>query len=57
MKKKNLKTMHLRKRLIANMEANRLEALKGGTRAPTELDSVPITICPGQMVCEFNTSA
>lgn len=57
MKKKNLKTMHLRKRLIANMETNYLEALKGGTRAPTELDSVPITICPGQMVCEFNTSA
>jgi hypothetical protein len=56
MKKKNLKTMYLRKRLIANIKANYLDALKGGTRSPTELDSVPITICPGYMFCEFNTS-
>ena len=56
MKKKSLKTMHLRKRLIANMETNCLKALKGGTRPVSDLDSVPITICPGYMFCEYNTS-
>ncbi|WP_430410520.1 hypothetical protein [Kordia sp.] len=57
MKTKNLKTMYLRKRLIANMEANQLEALKGGTRpGSNKFDSVDLTICPGQMVCEFNIS-
>lgn len=55
MKKKNLNTMHLRKRLIANMEINRLEALKGGTRSlDTQLNSVDYTICPGQMHCVHN---
>lgn len=58
MKKKNLKTMHLRKRLIANMEVNRLEALKGGTRPGSDnLDSVELTICPGKLHCENNLSA
>ncbi|WP_156169046.1 hypothetical protein [Kordia jejudonensis] len=49
--------MHLRKRLIASMQANELEALKGGTRSQSDLESVPITICPGYMFCEHNMSA
>jgi len=55
MKKKNLNTMHLRKRLIANMQANYMEVLKGGTRPPSNnFDSVEYTICPGQMHCVHN---
>ncbi|MFK7747418.1 MAG: hypothetical protein AB8B65_03430 [Kordia sp.] len=49
--------MHLRKRLIANMQANYLEALKGGTRSQSNdgsFDSVDYTICPGQMHCVHN---
>ncbi|WP_298419338.1 hypothetical protein [uncultured Kordia sp.] len=54
MKKKNLKTMHLKKRLIANMVTNQVDAMKGGTR--TQFNSVELTICPGQLYCQFNTS-
>lgn len=53
MKKKNLSTIHLRKRLIANMEINYLEALKGGTRS-NDFNSVLLTICEGQMHCVHN---
>jgi len=54
MKKKNFKTIHLRKHLIANMAMNQAEALKGGTR--TNFNSVELTICPGQLHCQYNTS-
>ncbi|MGH1386039.1 hypothetical protein [Kordia sp.] len=53
MKKKKVSTIHLRKRLIANMETNYLEALKGGTRS-NDFNSVDYTICPGQMHCVHN---
>lgn len=56
MKKKNLKTMHLKKALIAKMYRYNLEALKGGTRSQgTDLNSVDITICPGELHCVYNT--
>ena len=54
MKKKNFKTIHLKKHLIANMETNPVEAMKGGTR--TQFNSIELTICPGQMHCQFNTT-
>ena len=53
MKKKNLKTIHLRKRLIANMAINQMKALKGGTRS-NDFNSVDYTICEGQMHCVHN---
>ena len=60
MKKKQLKTIHLRKRLIANMQANQLEALKGGTRPgtdePADNSNIEITFCPGYMFCVNNMS-
>ncbi|WP_298507982.1 hypothetical protein [uncultured Kordia sp.] len=59
MKKKNLNTMHLRKRLIANMQANHLQALKGGTRPDSDdlFVSVDLTFCQGKQHCENNMSA
>lgn len=57
MKKKDLNTMHLRKRLIVNMKTYHMEALKGGTRGQSnDLNSVDYTICPGQMHCVNNLS-
>lgn len=61
MKKQHLKTMQLKKCLIANMTRLEKEAIKGGTRTNGLTDNpdnsdIEITICPGHMFCVNNMS-